>query len=314
VLTASQQGGVDWPVLGSPATTLGEFLTVSHVSPYPAWWLVALWLLGLITVRRLRNLAWWLGTGLVFTALFVLDASYKSTLIATLTRPWWNDSWRLEALATSLLVTLAASGLVAALDAGISVAKSLGRVRFVERIVPTRVTVLRAGVFAMLLVVLAALTHGLYLNRNSIRLASLFENGPTMSDAKRTVLDKLRDMVPADSLVMNDPQDGSPLMWALDGVHPVFGHAMMASLIPELGHDRQVLLASFNKLDTDPAVRSAVRALNVRYVFVGDGFVTEESTRLPSLTGLDRLGGLRLVYASTEGKIYKILDGPTPNG
>jgi hypothetical protein len=305
VLVATGQDAFTWPIQGPPASTLGGFLLVSHVTQVPAWWLVGLWLVGLVAVRRLLPMAWWIVTGLVFTALFVMDASYKNGLIAALTRPWWNDSWRLEALATTLLITLAASGLVVVYDVALALLGRLSRQRLA-----VGQALVRTGVFVLVLAVVGVLTHWLYFGRNSARLSDTFPNGPSVSDVEKAAMDKLKQLAPADSLVMNDPQDGSPLMWALDDVRPVYGHALIVGSdnAAALGAQRALLLTSFNKIDTDPAVRSAVHDLNIDYVYVGDGFITPESKRLPGLTNLDHLRSLKLVFQNSQARIYQVVD------
>ena len=40
---------------------------------------------------------------------------------------------------------------------------------------------------------------------------------------------ELRTIVPPGATVMNDPGDGSPWMWALGGVRPVFGYPFAVS-------------------------------------------------------------------------------------
>lgn len=308
ILVATGQDAVSWPIQGPAASTLGGFLLVSHVTQVPAWWLVGLWLIGLVTVRRLLPMAWWLVTGLAFTVLFVMDASYKNGLIAALTRPWWNDSWRLEALATVLLITLAASGLVVVYDVVLAALNWLSR----QRLSVGR-AVVRTVVFVLVLAVAGALTHWFYFGRNSARLGDTFANGPVVSDVEKAAMDKLKQLAPAGSLVMNDPQDGSPLMWALDDVRPVYGHALIVGSdnAAALGAQRALLLTQFNKIDTDPAVRSAVHDLNIDYVYVGDGFVTPESKRLPGLTDIDHLRSLKLVFQNTQARIYQIVNPGT---
>lgn len=280
-----------WPPNLIASDAVGQLATGSRSTGLPQWWLVALCLVGVASVRSAGKLLWWLIGGAVFGLLFVLDASSGSPLVVRLTQPWWNDAWRLYALAALGMVVLAAVGLVAIGDA---LAKLSRR---------------RIGAMAVVVLVIAALTHGLYAERNTRRLAFTFSDGPVVSQVERSAMHELAKLAPQGSLVMNDPFDGSPWMWSLEGVHPVFGHAM---ILPQdaqpVGAQRVMLLENLNKLDTDSSVRAAIRDLGIRYVFLSDGSITGvKPGHGAGLTGLDKVKGLRLVFANAQAQIYQVV-------
>ncbi len=291
-VTAAGETVVGWPPFLHASDALGRLLTGSDSLPLPQWWLAVLAVIGLVAGRRIVAMWWWLaGTG-VFAVLFVFAAYDGSPIVATLTAPWWGDSWRLAAIATPGLVLLAAVGLTVLAD-GLAGALRLRSARTIA--------------FGVVLLALVGLTRGLYVGRNTDRLAQLFPDGPVVSHDDVAEMSALAKLVPADSTVLNDPFDGSPWMYALDGVHPVFGQPLILPRDePGVGAQRMLLLDGLNRMDTDSAVRQALRDLHVRYVYLGGGFLTPQLSRATGLRGLDHVRGLSLVYSNAQARIYRV--------
>jgi hypothetical protein len=75
-----------------------------------------------------------------------------------------------------------------------------------------------------------------------------------------------------------------------------------------------LLYDGFARLDTDPAVRAAVRDLNIRYVFLSQGqIVGAAPSHIPGLRGLDQVRSLKVVWRNSQTTIYavssQIVDG-----
>ena len=79
-------------------------------------WLFLLLVVGLVTVRRLATLTWWLVTAGVFAVLMVMAAAYEGGLVALLTGLSWNDRFRFTAMAVLGMAVLSAHGLVVVAD------------------------------------------------------------------------------------------------------------------------------------------------------------------------------------------------------
>jgi hypothetical protein len=294
----------DWPATTRPAAALGELLFLSHEQLYPQYWLVALGLLGLLRPAPLRPLLWFVAPAALFAALFVMAASYEGPLVALLTRPWWNDKWRFAALFTLSAVVLAAAGLVAARDAVWAVLRRV--VPRLESAPPARLAA-SASVLVTLAVVVAVLSDGLYQHRNETRMAAGFTDGPTVSAAEQAAFAELGRLVPPGSMVMNDPYDGSALMWALNDVRPVFASPVIAPQeLPAMDPNRRVLFESFNQLDTDVAVQHAVDSLDIHYVILGRGLIGPAREHAPGMQELDRVSAMRRVYENSDASIYRI--------
>ncbi|WP_245886057.1 DUF6541 family protein [Umezawaea tangerina] len=284
---------VDWPSTFPVSQAVGTLLTFQHVTARPQIWLaVALWI-GLFAFRRLAALRWVAGPALLFGAIFVLTASFSQPWVAKATSPWWNDQFRLVALATVPLCVVAGHGVAQVHDL-------LGR--------RLRVPLVTS---AAALGVLVLLSGGLYVRANEVQAHRAY--GYTAREDQSYVVTKnevlamqeLGGLVKPDERVLNDRNDGSLWMYAIAGVHPVAGHYDGSLESPDVF----TLQAHFRDYDTDPKVRAAVQHLNVRYVLIGRGFVREYNRRA---TGLRDLGGadfLAKVYENEDAVVYRLV-GP----
>lgn len=291
---------VSWPLFSTPGPALGQMLFLNFNITYPQWWLAVPMLVGLASLGALRGLRWYALGGGVFAVLFMVAASYKGALAMALTGPWWNDAWRFAALTTLAQVVLIGHGLVVIRD------KVTGWRPALTRVAP------RLAVLAALLVAVVVGSQNLYLDKNVEVVANAYKNGPTVSSGERTAMGELRGLVPADSVVMNDPMDGSPWMWALEGVRPLFGQALiLPAEAKRIGPERLALYERFDEIDTDEQVRRAVDELGIEYVYVGEGMASPSSKRAPGLRELDSARSLRLVYQNPDARIYRVVLGPT---
>jgi hypothetical protein len=245
-----------------------------------------------MTFRKLGDLRWLGAVGLIFGGLFVAAAAYDTWWSSDITRPWWNDRFRLIALAAIPLCVIAAHGLAQL------------QLRLAE--VMHKVPVARLAAAGAVVVVAGLLTSGFYAGRNEHRMSFNTGDGPAVSPGEVAGYEELAKIVPAGERVLNDRGDGSVWMYALAGVRPVAGH-YDATLT---GPDANLLAKRFNKYDTDPKVRAAVRELHVGYVILGRGFLRSEAERQPGLRNLSEVKALTKVYQTRDAIIYKINTEP----
>lgn len=317
---------------------LGDLVMFSHGSDFPRIWLTLLLVVGVANIRKLRQQWWLLAASGVFALFFLLAAGYQRDWIAALTRPWWNDRWRLIAVAAPGLMLLAAQGLVSIVDwtrrrlpavltgvaerlpdrlparlgSRLTGAGAAARPAGVARM--TRVAE-RAGVWlrrplvapALGVLVLLVLTNGLYARTNLDRVARFYEGWPAVTPNEQAAYEELGRIVPPGTLVMNQGTDGSAWMYAIAGVKPVNGHADQTKLGPR----QKLLQAKFNELDTNVEVQHVITEMNIRYVIVGEGFLGGITRRDPGLRDLDKARSLTLVYENRDARIYEIT---APNG
>lgn len=300
-LDASADAGMqDWPAVQNPGQAVGDLLLFNHARPGPQFWLAALLLAGLLVPGRLRAVWWWLVGGIVFVGGFVLAAAYDLNWSETVTGPWWNDSWRFAAIAAMALAVLTAAGAVQVGEQALLWAR-----RRRHRDGPGGRVAVGVAV-AVVLGVFGLLSNGFYVPANADRVATAYRDGPTVSQTEQTAMAELARLVGPGQRVMNDPRDGSPWMYALDGVHPMFGHIIAPGAVNSAGPDQQELIRRFNCLDRDPQIRRLVDKYRITYVYVGVGFVRGDFTRLAGLVGLDSVGGLQRVWNGRGGIIYRV--------
>jgi hypothetical protein len=296
----------DWPAELTQSEALGELLALAHDGLRPQWWLVLIAVIGIATIRQLGDLRWILASGFAFGTMFVLSASSDEPWVNTLTRPWWNDQWRLIGMCVVPVAVLAGHGL-AELQR-----KTAAGIRTLTAKVdagPPALTQKAATVVATILVLtlFVSASDDLYLGRNVARMHLAAPDGPVVSSLEVDAMRVLATLVPPGQRVMNDRGDGSAWMYAIGGVLPVAGHYNFSGI----GTDAKVLTARFNSYPQNRAVRAAVARLDISYVMVGRGFVRTDWRRAPGLLRLEDAPWLQTVYRNRDAVIYRIRARPS---
>ncbi len=311
--TAAAGESFDWPVAMPAAEAVGRLLTLAHGHENPQWWLAGVVALGLIGLRRHPELRFLAAGGLVFAVVFVMSASYEGPWVELLSRPWWNDRWRLVSLWVVAVVPLAGAGVVVVRDVALDLLRCS---RVPATVIDGRGRAIPAALLAVLLLGLVVASDGLYRARNTERIAAAFTDGPAVSRAEVEAFTRLAAVVPPGARVMNDPYDGSPVMYAIAGVRPVFAQPLhqqldLAGLTPE----RRLLFTSFRDLDDDPAVRDLVRQMGITHAVVSEGLVFTAPGTAPGMRGLDQVDSLHLQFATPTTTVYEVrLDDETAAG
>jgi hypothetical protein len=289
----------DWPAVQTPGASIGELLTFNYFASYPQIWLFVAMVIGWVCVRRIAAASWWLISSAVFAVLLVLAGSYEGSLVATLTGPWWNDRFRFSALAVLGMAVLCAHGLVVVAEGVAALARRV-RIRSLDR----------RPVIALLLVVavFGVLTAGFYAGYNRERLQKkyAFGTGGSVTPAEVVAMDRLAELVGPGQTVMNDPGDGSAWMWALHGIRPMFGQAIVTPVRPPLEPDVDQAINHFNCLDSSSRIRQIVDEFDIHYVYVGNGFIFPDMHRVKGLEALSRVRSLTLVFENSGARIYKV--------
>jgi hypothetical protein len=291
----------DWPAVQRPGQAVGDLFLLNHAAAAPQYWLAGLMIVGLLTLHRARYLWWWLGAALIAVVLFVLAASSDSAFVTDLTAPWWNDRWRFAALAVLGFVPLAAHGLLSlATLAAAAVRRVLGS--RAGRLSPRTLTGVMAAA-ALALIVL--LSQGLYASSNEARIAANYQQDRTLTSDEAAAMRWLAQHSTGGT-IMNDSNDGSAYLSAVAGLRPLFGHVVNPGAVWLMGETQQLLLARFNCLDSDPEVREAIEDLDIRYVFLGSGFVRSDFQRTAGLRGVEASPSLELVHQTAGARVYEV--------
>ena len=159
----------------------------------------------------------------------------------------------------------------------------------------------RYAAAAAFVAVLAAVTSGAAVDRNTHRLATNYGNGPTVSIAEEQAFAWLADRVRPEERVVNYVADGGVWMYALAGVRP-FSWTFYGA---RPGTDAQFLLDNLNRLDTDPRVRAVLATSNAPYVWWGRGTCDRGLDR-GEMIDLADVTGLREVYRNPGAVVYEV--------
>jgi hypothetical protein len=303
---ADSVAGFTWQQNRRSAYALGEVISFSTLHQYPQFWLFVFLIVGLIGFRSLGQLRWVPAAAAIFGALYILSAAYDTRWAHTLTSVWWNDKWRLAAIATMALLPIVAHGLSRTLDLVVA--------RFVlpaSRAITgqARPALAAATSFVVVFAVFFQVTNGGYAQRNIARTAPNYSLGATVSAAELQAFRVLDRLVQPGERVMNDRFDGSGWVYALIGIRPVAAHFGLGGI----GNAPELLARKFDSYDTSPKVRAAVERLNVHWVMVSPGFVRSWKERQRGLDELEQVDALELVYEEAGVRIYKLARPAAPD-
>jgi hypothetical protein len=322
-VTNSDSGAAyDWPAVQNPGQAVGELLLFEYDSPQPQIWLFVSFVIGLVTVRGLRRLAWWPAAAAVFAVLMVMSAAYEGGVVAVLTGPWWNDRYRFAAVAMLGMVVIATHGVVVVAGwMGSAYERIIAAVRARREGVTTegapadagrRTVLVRGGALLAALALFGVLSDGFYSENNHDRMQLQFKlgTGGSVLPGELEAMEEIARLAGPGEVVMNDPSDGSAWMWALHGVRPMFGQAVLTPPSPALEPDQDAVFRRFNCLDSSSEIRRIVDEYDIRYVYVGEGFVIPSMERAQGLRDLANVESLELVFDNGGSQIYRIDEQP----
>lgn len=247
--------------------------------PLPTWVpapvLTALVLYGLYLLARYDRRHWMIVGFLLTTLVYGLAVGSQNEVGNALIVPWYGNPDRLAALMPIFGVPLAAVGV----EKIISVVQHRSR-----RDVPGPVLALAATA----LVAIASPT----LWQMNFSLAERFEVPTTPDSSKQldadelALLRQLEDLVPEDTVLANNPWNGSALAVALTDRDVLFPYMSLG----DLGEDRELLRSSLDEIARNQEVCAAAERLGVRYLLDFGTDLTEQSEIAGTRTypGIDR--------------------------
>ncbi|OZM73230.1 copper-transporting ATPase [Amycolatopsis antarctica] len=290
-----------------PVTSaLGQLLSFHQVLHHPQMWLAALLVIGILAFRSLDRMRWIGASALIMSTLFVAVACYGAhPWVIAMSRPWWNDRYRLMALAAIPLCLLAGHGLAELQRWAARAASNLSWVRSREHL--GRVAGVATAV--VILAGLAVVTNGFYAKVNATAVAYAYHNYPEsenraipVSKDEVVAMREVGKLAAPGEMVLNDRYDGTAWVYAISGVRPIAGHYDPSVPPP----DATLLGDHFRDYDRDPRVREAVKRLNIRHVLLGSSSIKVEYERPVGLRDLEGMDFLRPVYRNADAVVYEI--------
>lgn len=286
-----------WPWKQPVAEAARSWLLFGGQTVTPQLWLTAAFGIGMVAFWRLRELRWLVGTALLVGVAFVVTSTVDNEVVRQLTRPWWNNPYRLLNLAALAMCVIAAHGL-AEIQA------------LLKRWTENRTTVTTA--LAVLVIGGWSLGSGRYMDTNSALVQTTVGRHssqdphalPVSRDEARAMV-KLGELARPGEWVLNERSDGTAWSYAIGGVRAVAGHYDPFMNPP----DADVLADRFRDYATDPQVRGVVERMNVRWVITGHfGYprYPDGADRAPGLRDLDGLPFLEVVYRNADSTVYRI--------
>lgn len=225
----------------------------------------------------------WLALAFAGFALLVAQAAVPTRMpLRFLTGLWYNDVTRLASLYVVVGSVLAGVGLSAVLS-------SMRTRSF--RWAPGVAVVASVGV-------IGALAYAYPDNR---RVVGLNYRWQALSRQEATVLDTLSRWVGPGQIVLNDPWQGSTMLYPLTGIEAsqeVYGDGKTPA--------EDLLLRHFDELATNRAVRAAIVQYRVCALYLGTGAIVPKGW---TWSGFDQLGSvpdLKEVYSDPSSRIYVI--------
>jgi hypothetical protein len=304
-----------WPPFDTPARAIGEVLFQSTTG-HSALWLMALVVLGGVLLCRSEPTLRWVVAGFVVTGfLYVLAAAVNQPNTAKFTGYWYNDPHRLAAMLPITCVPLAVAALT-------WLGRRLGA--FVEQrgwlapatAAPGRRFALQGRAFALstlvIMLVLGVLTGGFYVSRHASVISDVYvipdTNRPLelVDPAEQAFFEHVKDDIPPDEMVANNPWDGSALLWALADRRVLFPHLSITST-----SDQLYLAAHLDEALTDPKVCEAANRLHLGFLIIGDNTFWPWDSRTKTYPGLVDPGpnnkAFKLIASSGDQlKLYQL--------
>ena len=282
-----------WPARESVAQALGEWLLLSPQRlPIPLV-VAGLTLVGAVAAWRGRSLRWLVVAHATGGALFTVVAGSDAPLARLVSGPWYDDAFRLAALAGVTAVPLAA----VAVDLGVRRAVSALR----QRRGPSRGAT--AVVAAVALGGVALATNGLSWADTRTVTGWWYRYESILGPQETALLEGLPRRVPADGVVAGNPFDGAAESGAVGGREPLFPH-----LVGRWDPDRVLLAGHLDEASGRPDVCAAVRRLHVTHVLTGEARFWAEDPRRVQYAGLDVRGapGFEVVARAGGTTLWRV--------
>ena len=126
-----------------------------------------------------------------------------------------------------------------------------------------------------------------------------------VSDDDRRLLDRMADLVPADAVVIGDPNAGSVLLFSYGDRTPVYYRIGADGL----GKDERLLALHLDDIAENPAICEALARLGVEYFYLNSSTVDRtwpDNMPTRALRAVDTSSGFELLASEGAARLYRI--------
>lgn len=312
-----------WPPLDTPAKAVGEVL-LNATTNYAAPWILALVvLLGIWLSKRYAELRWVVAGFVITGVLYVIAAALNRPDTAKFTGYWYNDPHRLAAMLPITAIPLA---VVAIMYLARRVHEALTARRWTmsdeealaaEPPVNRSMALMRTRTFGVATVaitlVLTVLTAGLYAGKHAAAFSAQHIIPPPaqqtfyrpLDQTAQNFFEKVKKDIPPDSIVADNPWNGSALLWALADRRVLFPHMSLPTT-----DDQEYLAYNMKYANVNPQVCTVARRLHVDYLIVGDARIwpwDQHAQQYPGFADPGSSPAFKLVDSAGDAKLYKLI-------
>lgn len=265
----------DWPSFETKPQAIFDIVFLGFRDAEPQFMLGILVMLGFLYVLIHREYLWLGCAHSLMCFLYFLSAATDGRFKAVLTGFWYHDAYRLGASAVFTGIPLAAIGLWSLMNV---IVKLLDGVMLDGHDSRQRIVL-----FAAVLVVVEIINFfPNYHMRGSHSVDTPFgavtrdlrytnsRNEPKSYTAdERRFVEKVRQIVPSGSLILNQPYDGSVYAWGIDDLN-VYYKAWQGNWLGKPTAQSKLIMNSLDSMDDDQHVCRAVKESHAQYLMLLD--------------------------------------------
>lgn len=310
----------EWPAYQGVLAALKRILTLSYwLNGKQAVMALAV-LVGFVWAFRKSETRWLSASYMIICILYIVSSTTDGSLKHLLTGFWYTDPMRISAIAALFAMPIAALGMA-------TICRLVWKLIFRRESIRTSAygKLITGGVLAAAFLVVLLIPNRFYighpenpspLGKESLGLSIDYGMGPetTYDLPEIEFVDKVKQIVGDDAIVINDPADGSVFAYGANGLNAYYRFYSDSS-----GSESSDLIRlGLKDILTDEKVRSAVDELGAQYVLLLDQpCEDEEMTTLSPFTdritwkGIDGITdetpGFEVVMAEGDMRLYRVL-------
>ncbi|ALE06651.1 hypothetical protein AL755_16245 [Arthrobacter sp. ERGS1:01] len=288
-----------WPPIQTVPQALGEAISNAPMGRPLSWVVATLTVVGIYALVRNGRHLWLLGMLAAGVYLFVVVSGFKAgEQRSSLTGVFYNDSYRLAALLPAAGLAVCVFGTIWLFDllcSRLKLTPALGRKPWMAVMAGGTVAALAVGFLAQDDSIRTTVAHA----RSAYSISA---NAPLLSTDEAALIARTDRTIPADATVIVSPATGASLVYALENRRVILP-AVGSTLTP----DDQMVVKHLTQLATNPAVCSAVRALDSYFVLdFGSKQINGMRNPFPTSAQLAETPGLTLIDQQGPAKLYRI--------